>query len=79
MVKVIYREHGQQADLAGKSVAEVRELYKSEFSIPNRAKASLNGKQLKGKLEQRQSWGMKISCPSRKKVEGGWFYSVLFC
>lgn len=57
MVKVIYREHGQQVDLAGKSVAEVRELYKSEFSIPDRAKASLNGKQLKRKLEPETKLG----------------------
>lgn len=57
MVKVIYREHGQQADLAGKSVAEVRELFKSEFSIPYRAKASLNGKQLKRKLEPETKLG----------------------
>jgi len=57
MVKVIYREHGQQADLAGKSVAEVRELYKSELSIPDQARASLNGKQLKRKLEPETKLG----------------------
>ena len=57
MVKVIYREYGQQADLAGKSVAEVRELYKSEFSIPDQAKASLNGKQLNRKLEPETKLG----------------------
>lgn len=57
MVKVIYREHEQQADLAGKSVAEVRELFNSEFSIPDRAGASLNGKQLKRKLEPETKLG----------------------
>jgi len=57
MVKVIYREHGQQADLGGKSVAEVRELYKSEFSIPDQTRASLNGKQLKRKLEPETKLG----------------------
>lgn len=51
MVKIIYGEHRLQAELAGKSVAEVRELYKANFSMPNRAKASLNGQQLEKKLE----------------------------
>ena len=51
MIEITYGKHSQRADLAGKSVAEVRELYKSEFSIPNRAKASLNGKRLEKKLE----------------------------
>jgi len=51
MVKVIYGEYRQQADLAGKSVAEVRELCKSEFSLSDRAQAILNSQQLKKKLE----------------------------
>ena len=51
MIEIIYGENSQQADLAGKSVAEVRELYASEFSISDRAKASLNGEPLKKKLE----------------------------
>lgn len=51
MIEISYGEYYELADLAGKSVAEVRELYKPEFSIPDRAKASLNGKQLKRKLE----------------------------
>jgi len=51
MGEINYGEHKQQADLVGKSVAEARELYKSAFSIPNRARVSLNGKQLKRKLE----------------------------
>jgi len=57
MVKVIYGEHSRQADLAGKSVAEVRELYESEFNIPDQAQASLNGKQLKRELETETKLG----------------------
>lgn len=51
MIEIIYGENIKQADLAGKSVAEVREMYQVEFSIPDRAKASLNGKLLKKELE----------------------------
>jgi len=51
MVEISYREYSQQADLVGKSVAEARERYKDEFDIPDQAKASLNGKQVKRKLE----------------------------
>ncbi len=51
MVEIIYREQSEVAELAGKSVAEVREQYKTEFSIPDGAQARLNGKQLKRKLE----------------------------
>lgn len=57
MVKIIYGEYSQEADLAGKTVAEVRELYKPEFSIPDRAKANLNGKQLKKELEPKAKLG----------------------
>jgi hypothetical protein len=51
MVKIIYDKHEKQADIAGKSVAQVRKLYKTEFSLPDRAKASLNGKELERKQE----------------------------
>ena len=57
MVEIRYGEHYEVADLAGKSVAEVRELYKPEFSISDRAKASLNGKQLKKELEPEAKLG----------------------
>jgi len=57
MVEISYGEYYELADLAGKSVAEVRELYKPEFSIPDRAQASLNGKQLKKKLEPETKLG----------------------
>ena len=51
MVEIIYREQSEVAELAGRSVAEVREQYRTEFGIPDRAQAKLNGKLLKRKLE----------------------------
>lgn len=51
MVEIRYGDHNQLADLAGKSVVEVRELYKSEFGLPNRARAILNGQKLKKEQE----------------------------
>ncbi|MCL0094496.1 hypothetical protein M1N58_01165 [Dehalococcoidales bacterium] len=39
------------ADLVGKSLAEVREQYKSDFDIPDKAQAKVNGKPVKQKLE----------------------------
>lgn len=51
MIQICYGEHCDLADLAGRSVAEAREQYKSEFDIPDRAQAILNDKLLKKKLE----------------------------
>ncbi len=47
MITIRYGEHYQIADLAGKSVVEVREQYKELFSIPGKAQAKLNGKAFK--------------------------------
>lgn len=51
MVEISYGEHYELAELAGMSIAEAREQYKSEFEIPDRAQAILNDKPLKKKLE----------------------------
>jgi len=51
MVEISYGEHYELAELAGKSIAEVREQYTSEFDIPDRAQAILNDEPLKKKLE----------------------------
>ena len=51
MVQVIYGEHSQQVELAGKTVADVREMFRSEFDLSDRAQANLNGQWLKEKLE----------------------------
>ena len=53
MVELSYGEHYELAELAGKSVVEVRELYKTEFEIPDRAQAVLNDKPLKKKMEDK--------------------------
>lgn len=41
MVEIRYGEQYEAADLAGTSVAEAREWYKSEFDVPERAKTYL--------------------------------------
>ena len=51
MVEIRYGEYSEQADLGGKSVAEARGQYKSEFDIPDKARAKLNEKEVKPKLE----------------------------
>lgn len=51
MVEISYGEHYELAELAGMSIAEAREQYKSEFEISDRAQAILNDKPLKKKLE----------------------------
>ena len=53
MVEISYGEHYELADLTGRSIAEAREQYESEFEIPDRAKAILNDKPLSKKLEDR--------------------------
>ncbi len=51
MVEIIYGEHSEQADLAGRRVTEARHQYKPVFNIPDRAQAILNGKPVKKELE----------------------------
>ena len=51
MVNVSYGEHSRQIELAGRTVADVREMFKSEFDLSDRAQANLNGQSLKKKLE----------------------------
>jgi hypothetical protein len=51
MVNVIYGEHSRQIELAGRTVADVREMFESEFDLSDRAQANLNGQWLKRKLE----------------------------
>jgi hypothetical protein len=51
MVNIIYGEHSQQVELAGKTVADAREMFESEFDLSDRAQANLNGQWLKRKLE----------------------------
>lgn len=50
MVEISYRTYSEQADLAGKSVAEAREQYKPVFDISDKAKAYLSGERAKAIL-----------------------------
>ena len=54
MVEIRYGEHYELASLAGKNIAEVREQYKQEFGIPDRAQAKLNGQEIGKKHELKQ-------------------------
>ena len=51
MVEIRYGDYSEQANLAGKSVAEAREQYKLELGIPDKAIAKVNDKNVKKKLE----------------------------
>jgi len=51
MIEIRYGEHSEQADIVGMSVAEARERYGIVFEIPDRAKAYVNGKPIKGDKE----------------------------
>lgn len=51
MVELRYGDYHEVADLAGKSIAEVREEYKPLLNIPNKTKTKLNGKAINRKHE----------------------------
>ena len=51
MVEIRYGENYEVADLAGQSVSEARKQFQAEFGIPEKARAKLNGKKVKGDLE----------------------------
>ena len=51
MVEIIYKNHSEVADLADKTLTEVREQLKEDFGIPYKAKATLNGKTVERRLE----------------------------
>lgn len=51
MVEIRYSDNYELADLAGRTVAEVREQYSSEFDIPDKAQVRVNDKLIKSKHE----------------------------
>ncbi|MFC1940821.1 hypothetical protein ACFLWL_00180 [Chloroflexota bacterium] len=53
MIEIRYGKQRELADLAGKSVADVREQYSSTFGIPERVRAILNGEPVRKELEDR--------------------------
>jgi molybdopterin converting factor small subunit len=51
MVEIKYGGQHEIADLAGQTISEVREQFRSELGIPDKAKAKLNGSKVKGSAE----------------------------
>ncbi|MGD0780944.1 MAG: hypothetical protein ABR954_09265 [Dehalococcoidales bacterium] len=51
MVEIRYGEQYEVTDLAGQTIGEAREHYKSAFGIPDKAKAKLNGSKVKSSAE----------------------------
>jgi molybdopterin converting factor small subunit len=51
MVEIRYGDQYEITDLAGQTVSEAREHFRSEFGIPDKAKAKLNGSKVKGSTE----------------------------
>ena len=70
MVEISYGAHGEQAHLAGQSVAQARERYQALFNIPDRAKASVNGKRVEKNLEPETKLrdGDELSFPARRRL-----------
>ena len=64
MVNVSYGEHNRQIELAGRTVADVREMFKSEFDLSDRAQANLNGQSLKKKLY----WTKKLKLKRKQRI-----------
>jgi len=46
MTELSYQDHTEEADLAGLTVAEVREMYQREGGLPSQTTARLNGRKL---------------------------------
>lgn len=51
MVEIRYGDQYEVADLAGQTVSEAREQFRTELGIPDKARAKLNGRKVKGNLE----------------------------
>ena len=51
MVEIKYGDNYEASDLAGHSVDEARQQFKAELGIPDKARARLNGRNVKGELE----------------------------
>jgi len=74
MVEIRYGEHRETVELTGRSIAQVREQYKEEFGIPDRAKASLNGKGIGRKDEPRTALAYNDSLSFAQKSRRGLFF-----
>ena len=74
MTEIRYGKHYEVADLAGRSVAQVREQYKQEFGIPDKAQARLNGKGIGQKHEPKTALSHNDSLTFAQKSRRGLFF-----
>ena len=51
MGEIGYGNHRETADLAGLTIGEVRGQFKADFGIPDKARATLNGNEIRGDTE----------------------------
>ena len=51
MVEIRYGDQYEVADIAGQTVSEAREQFRDEFGIPDKARAKVNGKKVRGSSE----------------------------
>ena len=51
MVEIKYRDQFEVSELAGQTIAEARQQFKTEFGIPDKAQAKLNGNKVKASAE----------------------------
>jgi hypothetical protein len=51
MIEIKYGEQYEVVDLAGQTISEAREQFRSEFGIPDKARAILNGIKIKPRTE----------------------------
>jgi len=51
MIEIKHKDNFEAAELAGKTVADAREMYRKDFSITEKANAFLNGKKVTPKSE----------------------------
>ena len=73
MVEIRYGESYEMADLTGRSVAEVREHYKQQLGIPDKAQAKLDGKGISKKHEAETWLGDNDSLTFARKSRRGLF------
>ena len=76
MIEIRHGEDYEMADLAGKSVAEVREQYKQQLGIPDKAQASLGGKGIRRKHESETWLGDDDRLTFAQKSRKGLFFGV---
>ncbi len=75
MVEIRYRDRYEAAALAGKHIGEVREQYRSGFSIPDKARARLNGNKISGKHEPKTTLSENDKLSFEDRSRRGLFFA----